>query len=155
MHVLPLPMHICACKSLPCPSNLLPFFFFKHISQSHGWQLVNCGSELASEIHGLPCIFFSIYILVTLKKLVMAGPITLHPARKSPWASAPWVGTVLKDPCFPQLGLGSVCLEPPGEERRKARDLPRQSEAWPCSLGSPDAVESDLAGSRCAVTFPR
>ncbi|KAJ7410224.1 tubulin tyrosine ligase like 5 [Willisornis vidua] len=52
-------------------------------------------------------------------------------------------------------GLGSDCVEPPGEERQKARDLPRQSEGWPCSLSSPDTVESDLAGSRCTVTFPR
>lgn len=86
---------------------------------------------------------------------MLSGPIALHPAWKLLWASAPWIGTVLKDPCFPQLGLGSVCLEPAGEERRKARDLPRQSEAWPCSLSSPDAVESDLAGSRRTVTFPR
>ncbi|KAJ7395733.1 hypothetical protein BTVI_151245 [Pitangus sulphuratus] len=57
--------------------------------------------------------------------------------------------------CIIKLGLGSDCLEPPGEERQKARDLPRQSEAWPCSLSSPDTVESDLAGSRCTVTFPR
>lgn len=78
-----------------------------------------------------------------------------HPAWKLPRASAPQVGTASKDPCFPQPGLGSGCLEPLGEERRKARDLPRQFEAWPCSLGSPDTVESDLAGSRWAVTFPR
>lgn len=64
---------------------------------------------------------------------MLSGPIALHPAWKSLGASAPWIGRVLKDPCFPQLGLGSVCLEPAGEERRKARDLPRQSEPGPAA----------------------
>lgn len=133
-------MHISACIS--CLNSLLPLvgfflFFFSpvYVPQGHQWQLVNCGSELSNLNFRNTWLtlyfFFYIYILVTLRKIVRANcsPSCLEMAlglSTMDWQSPQ--GSQLPT-ARPWLCVCGGCRE----ERRRARDWPRQSEAWPRS----------------------